>query len=57
MFEILIYRYLNYLPLIISTEFVVENLLSVGEAVGSRIYEMCKDYVVEIEREGSWRLR
>lgn len=59
MFEILNYRYLNHLPLIISTEFVVENLLSFDEAVGSRIYEMCKDYVVEIERgrEGNWRLR
>jgi DNA replication protein DnaC len=59
MFEIINYRYLNYLPVIISTEFVVENLLSVDEAVGSRIYEMCKDYVVEIERgkEGNWRLR
>ncbi|MPM81971.1 hypothetical protein SDC9_129029 [bioreactor metagenome] len=59
MFEILNYRYLNFLTVIISTEFVVENLLSFDEAVGSRIYEMCKDYVVEIERgrERNWRLR
>jgi len=59
MFEILNYRYLNHLPLIISTEFVVENLLSFDEAVGSRIYEICKNYIVEIERgrEGNWRLR
>jgi len=59
MFEILNYRYLNYLPVIISTEFIVENLLSFDEAVGSRIYEICKDYIVEIERgrEGNWRLR
>lgn len=59
MFEILNYRYINYLPVIISTELVVENLLSFDEAVGSRVYEMCKDYVVEIERgmDGNWRLR
>jgi len=38
------------LTVIINTEFVVENLLSLDEAVGSRVYEMCKDYVVKIER-------
>jgi DNA replication protein DnaC len=58
-FEILNYRYLNYLPVIISTEFTVERLLSFDEAIGSRIYEMCKDYTVEINisRENNYRLK
>ena len=48
-FEILNYRYLNRLPIIISTEFTVERLLRFDEGIGSRIYEMCKDFIVEIE--------
>jgi DNA replication protein DnaC len=49
MFEILNYRYLNHLPIIVSTEFTVERLLRFDEGIGSRIYEMCKDFIVEIE--------
>lgn len=50
-FEIINYRYLNYLPIIVSSEFSIERLLNFDEAVGSRIYEMCKDYVIEIEKD------
>lgn len=59
MFEILNYRYLNHLPVIVSTEFTVEKLLSFDEAIGSRIYEMCKDFIVEIGRgrDNNYRLR
>jgi DNA replication protein DnaC len=49
MFELINYRYLNRLPMIISTEFTIDKLLSFDEAIGSRIYEMSKDYIVEIE--------
>ncbi|EQB85829.1 DNA replication protein DnaC [Clostridium punense] len=58
-FEIINHRYLNHLPLIISTEYLVNDLLNFDEAVGSRIYEMCKDYTVEIEKgkEGNFRLK
>ena len=58
-FEILNYRYLNHLPIIISTEFIIDELLNFDEAVGSRIYEMCKSYVVEIERgrERNFRMK
>ncbi|WP_143318392.1 ATP-binding protein [Clostridium sp. HBUAS56017] len=51
MFEIINYRYLNYLPIIISSEFTIEKLLAFDEAIGSRIYEMCKDYLVEIPED------
>lgn len=58
MFELINYRYLNYLPLIISTEFTVDMLLSFDEAIGSRIYEMSKDFLIEIEgTENNYRLR
>lgn len=58
-FEIINYRYLNHLPIMVSTEFTVENLLYFDEAIGSRIYEMCKDYIVEVgkSRDNNYRLR
>lgn len=58
MFEIVNYRYLNNLPLIVSTEKSIEELLDFDEAVASRIYEMCKDFIVEIVgRENNYRMR
>mgnify|MGYP004696269157 FL=1 len=49
-FEIINYRYLNFMPVIVSSEFSVDKLLDFDEGVGSRIYEMCKDYIVEVEK-------
>jgi DNA replication protein DnaC len=58
MFEIINYRYLNQLPMIISSEFTTEKMLNFDEAIGSRIYEMCKDYIVQIEgKENNYRLK
>jgi DNA replication protein DnaC len=58
MFELINYRYLNQLPIIVSTEFTIEKLLSFDEAIGSRIYEMSKGYTVEISgTENNYRLR
>lgn len=58
MFEIVNHRYLNRLPIIVSTEYTIERLLSFDEAIGSRIYEMAKEYLVEIEgTENNYRLR
>ena len=51
MFEIINYRYLNYLPIIVSSEFSIDKLLGFDQGVGSRIYEMCKDYIVEVEQD------
>ena len=58
-FEIINYRYLNFLPIIVSSEFSIDRLLAFDEGVGSRIYEMCKDYVVEIEKDirNNYRLK
>ena len=59
MFEIVNHRYLNYLPIIISSEFEITRLLNFDEAVGSRIYEMCKDYTVQIKKDinNNYRLK
>ncbi|GEQ21766.1 hypothetical protein CBU02nite_22720 [Clostridium butyricum] len=59
MFEIINYRYLNYLPIIVSSEFSIESLLAFDEGVSSRIYEMSKDYTVEIEKDirNNYRLK
>jgi DNA replication protein DnaC len=58
MFEIINYRYLNYLPVIVSTEFTTERMLNFDEAIGSRIYEMTKDFIVQVEgMENNYRLR
>lgn len=59
MFEIINYRYINHLPLIISSEYGLNDLLNYDEAIGSRIYEMCKDYIVETAKDikNNYRLR
>lgn len=58
-FEIINYRYLNYLPIIVSSELSINKMLCFDEGVGSRIYEMCRDYVVENEKNinNNYRLR
>lgn len=59
MFEIINYRYLNYLPMIINSEILLDRILFIDEAIGSRIYEMSKEYVVEVKKDGknNYRLR
>lgn len=58
-FEIINYRYVNYLPMIINSEFLIDRLLAFDEAIGSRIYEMCKEFVIEMEKNkgNNFRLR
>jgi len=59
-FEILNYRYLNRLPVIISSEKLNSDLMEIDEAVGSRIMEMAKKRIIEISgsefnRRIEWR--
>ena len=49
MFEIVNFRYFNNLPMIISCEMGIDEILDVDEAVGSRLYEMSRDYLVKME--------
>ena len=47
-FEILNFRYLNGLPVIVSCELGVSELMAVDEAIGSRLMEMCGSCLVEM---------
>lgn len=49
MFEIINYRYLNELTILISSEYDAQKLIEFDEAIGSRIIEMCKGYIVQLE--------
>jgi DNA replication protein DnaC len=47
-FEVLNYRYLNLKPTIISSEHNMEQLLQIDKALGSRIIERGKEFLVEV---------
>jgi len=49
MFEIINYRYLNHLPIMISSEKDIDQLCEIDEAIGSRIYEMTKNFTVVLK--------
>ncbi|MEK5354545.1 DnaA ATPase domain-containing protein [Paenibacillus sp. FSL L8-0709] len=48
LFGIINYRYLENLPIMISSERSVQEILDIDEGTGSRIIEMCKDYRVTL---------
>ncbi len=57
MFEIVNYRYFKGTPMIISSEYTADDILSFDEGIGSRIFEMCKGYIMEFEgQELNYRL-
>lgn len=59
LFEIINYRYINHLPIIVSSEYDINALLNFDEAIGSRIYEMCKNFIVEVPKDtdSNYRLK
>lgn len=48
MFEIINYRYFNNAPMIISSEYFMNDILDFDEGIGSRILEMCKGHILEM---------
>lgn len=57
LYEIVNYRYMNNLPMIISTEKSLEGLLEFDEAIGSRVIEMCRGNIVQLRgKELNYRL-
>lgn len=48
-FAVINYRYLNHLPIMISSERTVDELCDIDEALGTRIYQMSKDFTVVIK--------
>ncbi len=58
MYEIVNYRYMNCLPLVISTEKDLNGLLMFDEATGSRIIEMCRDNITTFKgKEMNYRMK
>ncbi|WP_308161951.1 ATP-binding protein [Bacillus sp. ISL-75] len=49
MFAVINYRYLNHKPIMISSEKTVDELCEIDEALGTRIYQMSKNYTVVIK--------
>lgn len=57
MYEIINYRYMNNLPVIISTEKSLDDLLGFDEAIGSRMIEMCRGNIIRLQgKELNYRL-
>ena len=50
-YEIINYRYNNDLPVIISTEKTLDDLIDYDEAIGSRLVEMCRGYIIVFNDE------
>ncbi|WP_369999724.1 ATP-binding protein [Paenibacillus sp. RC84] len=48
-FAIINYRYMEKLPVMISSERDIRTMCNYDDALGSRIYDMCKDYLVIIQ--------
>jgi DNA replication protein DnaC len=48
MFEIINYRYLKGLSIIISSELNTDKILDIDEGIGSRIIQMCKGWLIEL---------
>ncbi|MBT2573716.1 ATP-binding protein [Bacillus sp. ISL-51] len=49
MYAVINYRYLNHKPILLSSELACDELVRIDEALGTRIYEMCSDYLVIIK--------
>ncbi|WP_419096053.1 ATP-binding protein [Rossellomorea pakistanensis] len=48
-FGVINYRYLNHKPIMISSEKTVDELCDIDEALGTRIYQMSRDYTVVLK--------
>ncbi|MGG1639901.1 ATP-binding protein [Paenibacillus sp. NRS-1782] len=59
MFAIINYRYLERKPILISSEKTIAGLCEIDEGIGSRINEMCREYLVVLKGgiELNYRLR
>lgn len=58
-FEILNYRYINKLITVISSEWILSEVIDFDEATGSRIKELTGDYLLTVSRKSTknYRLR
>jgi len=50
MYSIINYRHFHHKPIFISSELDFPGIMELDEALGSRIFEMCKDFYVHVEK-------
>ncbi|WP_245737057.1 ATP-binding protein [Salibacterium qingdaonense] len=48
-YAVINHRYLNHKPIMISSELPIDQMVKIDEALATRIYEMCKQYLVLIQ--------
>ena len=53
MFEIINHRYLNYKPIIVTSEYNIAAIDDIDQAIASRIYEMSKEHFNEMGGSGA----
>lgn len=58
-FAVINYRYMEKLPVLISSEMDIDDMCDIDEAIGSRINEMCRDFRVVLKggKDLNYRLR
>lgn len=49
MYAVINYRYLNHKPILVSSELTVDEIVDIDEALGTRIYQMCQEFIVLIK--------
>ncbi|PPV16059.1 hypothetical protein AWN73_10835 [Clostridium butyricum] len=58
MSEIVNYRYINNLPMMFSSEYLLKDLIDIDKAIGGRIKEMSQNYLCEISGvENNYRMK
>lgn len=59
MFAVINYRYMEKLPVLISSERDIDEMCDIDEGIGSRINEMCRDFRIILKggRELNYRLQ
>lgn len=55
-YDIINYRYEKALPIICTCEKNVQEIINIDEAVGSRLAEMAKGHIIEMQGIGNYRL-
>jgi hypothetical protein len=58
MSEIINHRYINNLPMMFSSEYLLKDLIDIDKAIGGRIKEMSQNYLYEITGvENNYRMK
>ena len=49
MYEIINYRYINELPIIVTCEYGIRDIIGWDDAIGTRLLEMSANYIIEFQ--------